>query len=49
MNFDKTLCSNKECKSRDTCHRVLENLLEEDKKNIPPYISMAEFKCDKDN
>ena len=49
MNFDKTFCSNRECKTRDSCHRALENISEEDKQNIPPYISMAEFKCDKDN
>lgn len=45
MNFDKTFCSNENCKARNSCHRALENIKEENKKNMPPYVSMAEFKC----
>ena len=47
MNFDKTFCSNKNCKARNECDKVLENIKEEDKQNMPSYISMAEFNCEK--
>lgn len=42
MITDICFCDNKECKKRKSCLRALENHIKDD---LPPYISVAHFKC----
>lgn len=44
--MDICFCNNKECNKRKNCLRAIEN---HNKDNLAPYISVAEFKCTKED